>query len=195
MVKGVFGSDIHPHTGAGVKVGYNVSGVPVSANLLAPGPFDGDTSIDDIENQLDMVDSPMAWGFQLNQQLANSVLSRLFRFRGYENMMPEPDVDYTSPDINNMFVAYRGWAIRDNREDFDGDGTFDLAEVDTNGNGILDPIEDVNGNGILDPAEVDRNGNGIADVVSPAFEMVPVTIPSFFRPQYMKTLTGPSRFW
>ncbi len=116
-----------------------------------------------------MVDSPRAWGLQANQNVANAELSRLFRFRGYENIMPEPDVDYTFPDINNLFVAYRGWAIRDNRED-------------------------LNGNGTLDGNEVDRNANGMADTVSPAFEMVPVTIPSYFRPQYMKTTGGPSRF-
>ena len=28
--------------------------------------------------------------------------------------MPEPDVDYTYPDINNLFLAYKGWSIRDN---------------------------------------------------------------------------------
>ena len=170
MVKGVFGSDVYAHTGAGVSVAYNPSNIPFSRDLPAP---DGNSPIiDDVEYQLNMVDSPRAWGLQVDQQVANNELARLFRYRGYENIMPEPDVDYTSPDINTMFVAYRGWAIRDNAE-------FDL-----------------NGNGSFDPATEDRNGNGTGfDVnVSPRYEAVPVTIPSFFRPQYMKRSGGPNRF-
>ena len=170
MVKGVFGSDIHPHTGEGVDVAYDSSNIPFTRDL--PAPDANSPIIDDVELQLNMVDSPRAWGLQAVQQDANNELARLFRYRGYENIMPEPDVDYTSPDINTMFVAYRGWAIRDNAE-------FDL-----------------NGNGTFDPATEDRNGNGTGfDVnVAPRYEAVPVTIPSFFRPQYMKRAGGPSRF-
>lgn len=170
MVKGVFGSDVYAHTGAGVSVAYNASNIPISQDL--PAPDANSPIIDDVEHQLNMVDSPRAWGLQVDQQVANNELARLFRYRGYENIMPEPDVDYTSPDINTMFVAYRGWAIRDNAE-------FDL-----------------NGNGTFDSATEDRNGNGTGfDVnVSPRYEAVPVTIPSFFRPQYMKRSGGPNRF-
>jgi hypothetical protein len=169
MVKGVFGSDVYPYTGAGVEVRYNGANIPITNSLFAPPPHDGDTNVSDVENQLDMVDSPRAWGLQVNQQIANNELARLFRFRGYENIMPEPDVDYTSPDINTMFIAYRGWAIRDNRE------------VDLDNDGLVDPDED-------------RNGNSMHDNPSPRFEMVPVTIPSFFRPQYLKRAGGPNRF-
>ena len=170
MVKGVFGSDVYAHTGAGISVAYNASNIPISQDL--PAPDANSPIIDDVEHQLNMVDSPRAWGLQVDQQVANNELARLFRYRGYENIMPEPDVDYTSPDINTMFVAYRGWAIRDNAE-------FDL-----------------NGNGTFDSATEDRNGNGTGfDVnVSPRYEAVPVTIPSFFRPQYMKRSGGPNRF-
>lgn len=167
MVKGVFGSDVYAHTGAGVSVTYNASNIPISQDL--PAPDANSPIIDDVEHQLNMVDSPRAWGLQVDQQVANNELARLFRYRGYENIMPEPDVDYTSPDINTMFIAYRGWAIRDNRE------------VDLNNDGIADPNED-------------RNGNNMFDTPSPRFEMVPVTIPSFFRPQYMKRPGGPNRF-
>ncbi len=170
MVKGVFGSDVYAHNGAGVSVTYNGSSIPISQDL--PAPDANSPIIDDVEHQLNMVDSPRAWGLQVDQQVANNELARLFRYRGYENIMPEPDVDYTSPDINTMFIAYRGWAIRDNAE-------FDL-----------------NGNGSFDVATEDRNGNGTGfDVnVSPRYEAVPVTIPSFFRPQYMKRSGGPNRF-
>ena len=155
MVKNTFGSDIHPYTGAGVSV----SSVDPPGGVGVPfvpgaGP--------DVQNLLDMVDSPMAWGPQFDQQVANNELGRLFQLRGFGKGLPEPDVDYTSPDINTMFVAYRGWAIRDN-------------------------AEDVNGNGAFDAGEVDRNGNMIPDIPSPRYEAVPVMIPSFFRPQYLKT--------
>ena len=152
-VKGVFGSDIYPHTGAGVTVILDGSGVPI---VPGAGP--------DVENPLNMVDSPKAWGLQPVQNTANNELSRLFRLRGRESILPEPDVDYTSPDINTMFVAYRGWAIRDN------------AEFDQNGNNTFDLSEDRNG-----------NGTGFDLNITPRYEAVPITIPSYFRPQYMKT--------
>ena len=74
--------------------------------------------------------------------------------------VPAPDVDYTYPDINHLFFGYKGWSIRDN-------GT----EEDLNLNGILDPGEDVNTNGRLDRR----------------YEQVRTFIPSFFRPQYLKS--------
>lgn len=75
---------------------------------------------------------------------------------------PAPDIDFTTPDINTLFLAYKGWAIRDN------------WEVDLNGNGMVDANED-------------RDGDGVFDQPSPRYTQIPVTIPSFFRPQYMKT--------
>jgi hypothetical protein len=94
---------------------------------------------------LEFVDSPAARAGNENRAIAP----------------PAPDVDFTSPDINTLFLAYKGWAIRDNSED-------------RNGNGVLDPGED-------------RDGDNTLDVPSPRYERIPVTVPSFFRPQYMKT--------
>ena len=154
IVRNQFGSDTSPHSGEGLPLPvYNGSGVP-----SVPG-F-GTTYTTD--NMIDMVDSPMAWGLMANQDTANTELSSLFERRGSKfGVLPAPDVDYTYPDINNMFLAYRGLAIRDNAEDLDGDGMLDAGE--------------------------DRNGNGVLDVPTPRFEAIPITIPSYFRPQYMKT--------
>lgn len=99
------------------------------------------------DNLLDFVDSPVA------------------RAGAIARVTPEPDVGYTYPDINNLAVAYRGWAIRDN------------WEIDANGSG----------GGTPDPDE-DRNGNGIFDQPATRFTQVPIIIPSFFRPQLMKSL-------
>jgi hypothetical protein len=115
MVQNLVGPDIHPHTGGGVGVRYNGSGLPVLSNAPAGADW------------MNFVDSPAA-----------RVGSERRAFQP-----PAPDVDYTYPDINNLFLAYKGWAIRDN-----GGGT------------------------------------------TPRYERVPVIIPSFFRPQYMKTSGG-----
>jgi hypothetical protein len=110
MVATMVGGDLAPHSGDGISVNYS-GGLPVVA-----GPAGNDW--------LNFVDSPAA------------------RNGNEDRPVPRPatDVDYTYPDINNIFLAYKGWAIRD-------------------------------------------NGTG----ANPRFERVPVIIPSFFRPQYMKT--------
>ncbi len=118
IARSLVGSDLSPHSGEGVSVSYSAS-LPA-----ANGPGGNDW--------LEFVDSPAARG-------GNEV-------RGFNP--PAPDVDYTYPDINNLFLAYKGWAIRDN--------------------------------GPMAPA--------------PRYERVLVIIPSFFRPQYMKTnlVNGPA---
>lgn len=110
MVATMVGGDLAPHSGDGISVNYS-GGLPVAA-----GPAGNDW--------LNFVDSPAARNGNEDRPVPR----------------PAPDVDYTYPDINNIFLAYKGWAIRD-------------------------------------------NGTG----ANPRFERVPVIIPSFFRPQYMKT--------
>ncbi len=132
MLHNMVGGDMSPFSGEGIQVRYNSSGLP---EVIGPSGNDW----------LDFVDSPVARGGNENRSIRR----------------PSMDVDYTYPDINNIFLAYRGWAIRD-------------------------MAEDLNGNGTLDPGE-DRNGNSILDTPSPRFERVPVIIPSFMRPQYMKS--------
>jgi hypothetical protein len=109
LVSNMVGRDVYPHTGTGVNVTYG--GVDLPTVPTPPG-----------NDWLEFVDSPVA---------RNGVEERI-------QTPPEPDVDYTYPDINNLFLAYKGTAIRDN-------GT--------------------------------------------SIEQVPVIIPSFFRPQYMKSST------
>jgi hypothetical protein len=113
LVRNLVGSDIYPMTGAGVSVSYGSDG---GGNLAVP--IADPTIANPTPDWLDFVDSPAA------------------RDGAVERVTPEPDVDYTYPDINNLFLAYRGWAIRE-------------------------------------------EGAG--------YTQVPVIIPSFFRPQYMKT--------
>ena len=125
MVTNLVGNDIHPHSGEGVEVAY-IGGLPaVDQN------HDGTA---DANDWMEFVDSPVARAHGG------------YRERGFEDPAvpapPMPDVDYTYPDINNLFLAYKGWAVRDN--------------------------------GPSTPPGL------------PRLERVPVIIPSFFRPQYMK---------
>ena len=155
LITNAFGSDLSPFSGgAGVSIEYPGDGslIPSHSGVLA-----GQVTAGTIPDFLEVVDSPMAWGLnQLNppdENAARTQISNLFRFRGPQGgIVPAPDVDYTSPDINNMFLAYRGLAIRIN-------------------------------------ADTTR-------------ELVPVTIPSFFKPSMMKAnnpgtapLTPMNRDW
>ena len=119
LVSSLVGSDITPHNGDAIRVIYD-SG---TGRPIVDQNFDGTA---DGVDWLDMVDSPAARFGNENRGVAR----------------PAPDVDFTYPDINNPWLAYRGWAIRD-------------------------------------------NGAGVPPG-SPRYERVPVIIPSYFRPQYMK---------
>ncbi|MBL8815813.1 MAG: hypothetical protein JNL58_07260 [Planctomyces sp.] len=121
MISNLVGSDLMPHNGDGIRVSY-IGGLPVVDQDL-----DGIAEPIHHPEYLNFVDSPAA-------RLGNEVRS---------TSRPAPDVDYTYPDINNLFLAYRGSAIRDN-----------------------------------------------GSLATPRFEAVPVIIPSFFRPQYMKSSTS-----
>ncbi|MFN9719082.1 MAG: hypothetical protein ACK58L_10335, partial [Planctomycetota bacterium] len=111
MLHNMVGTDMSPYSGEGIQVRYNAAGLP---EVIGPSGNDW----------LEFVDSPVARNGNENRTIAR----------------PSMDVDYTYPDLNNMFLAYRGWAIRDN-----GPGN------------------------------------------TPQFERVPVIIPSFVRPQYLKS--------
>ncbi len=121
MLSNMYGSDLAPYSGKGIgDLNRNGNGVPVS-------PLDYNSNTTD---WLEFVDSPFArvhQGYTIRGNEATPI-----------TMPPEPDVDYTSPDINTLFLAYRGTAI-----------------------------------------QVDRTTGNI--------QQVPVIIPSFLRPQYLKS--------
>lgn len=176
------GADVAPHTGSGFHVAYNAAGFPIVDNDfdgVADSPLFPDPN-DPLSNRLNFVDSTVAWaptfGPQVDGVLGNRRSSTVEDRNGNGvldpgedingngvldlNAMPEPDVDYTYPDINSVFLGYKGWSIRDRG-----------VEEDINMNGILDSGEDLNINGVLDRR----------------YERVFTIIPAFFRPQYMKS--------
>ncbi|MEZ6132075.1 MAG: hypothetical protein R3C59_25730 [Planctomycetaceae bacterium] len=101
MITNMVGDDLAPFTGTGNKVIYD-SGLPVIDN-------DNDTVADTFgnafSNPLNFVDSLVAW--------ANAGVNE-DGLRQARLLFPKPDVPYTYPDINNLFLSYKGWAIRDN---------------------------------------------------------------------------------
>jgi hypothetical protein len=140
MVSGMYGTDLAPYSGEGVNVIYEDDPTTADTTPVPRVDMDWDGTANDedgtgaepnTQTLLDYVDSPAA---------RNGIQIRA-------DVPPAPDVDYTYPDINNLFLAYKGWAIRDN-----------------------------------DPTNT--------GTVTPRFERVPVIIPSFFRPQYLKTGGG-----
>lgn len=158
LLRNLVGPDIAPHTGSGIRIIYDSStGLPVidqdydgTADVTPDQSDPADngagtqsaTGYGHLSDHRNFVDSVAAWGEFFRENEINSV-------RDYvgANARPHPDVDYTYPDINNLFLSYHGYAIRDN-----------------------------------------------GSTVTPRFERVPVIIPSFFRPQYLKSSTanGPS---
>ncbi len=150
-----FGSDSHPHSGRGVNLIGDISG-----NLSVDQNFDG--IADAGTTLLEINDSPIAHG------------RREISLQNY----PQPDVDYTYPDINNVFLAYVGRTLVQER-DVNGNGTLDSE--DTNNNGKLDTGEDANSNGFLDSE--DLNGNGVFDTNPVSIRIVK---PSYHRPELVR---------
>ena len=178
LLANMFGRDGVPWNGEGVNLIQDPSGQPhVDMN------FNGNAG-DPNDNQLllNIVDSPAAnsgtwssgtadavWGHQ------GSTNFKIFRGTGNTNTnlnfyIPEPDVNYNSPNIDSLFLSYDGIAL-------------DATANTTNSRRVIIPsflrpqylrlagtvpLEDVNRNGILDPANgsnpgEDSNGNGKLD--------------------------------
>lgn len=105
MLSGVVGYDSVPYSGPGVNIIYDTgTGLPVVDNN-----YDGanDMPASPLASGLNLVSSLAAWSgapFGATERAVN----------GIRSLFPEPDVDYTYPDHNNVWLAYRGYAIRDN---------------------------------------------------------------------------------
>ncbi len=137
IVSNLLGNDLAPLSGEGIHL------------IMEDDPATGDTTpVPRVDMDWDGTaeDENGDPGEPSNQSLLNFVDSPVARFGNQKrpDTPPAPDADYTAADINSMFLAYKGWAIRDN-----------------------------------DPAS--------AGGITPRYERVPIIIPSFFRPQYMKT--------
>ena len=108
------GRDTAPYTGRG----YTVIANPVAGALNGlPGIDQNEDGIVDTppadpwQNPLNVVDSLAAWG-DVSPWHGSTVNEG--ELRSARSAFEESDVSYTYPNINNMFVALRGWAIRDN---------------------------------------------------------------------------------
>ncbi|QDU07288.1 hypothetical protein [Gimesia aquarii] len=87
----MFGTDPHPFSGQGINVIYDGLG-----NLVVDQDYDG--TADPNQDLLFLNHSVGAHGGTLPSGLQSGNL-------------PEPDVDYTAPDINNLFLAYKGYTL------------------------------------------------------------------------------------
>ncbi|MHC4880788.1 MAG: hypothetical protein ACYTGL_30405, partial [Planctomycetota bacterium] len=193
LLASAYGRDAHPHTGKGLtlrddrvtdRTGTNI-GLTAFADLDGDGAY---TATDFVDWDQDGI----ADHLEINRSAPANVYipgggNPNVAFIHESNRFPEPDVDYTYPDINNAYLAYisQVWVTErdldgsdpntpDPSEDFNGNGRFDTE--DTNLNGTLDPGEDVNGDGSI----------------SPLAYPVRIIKPSFWRPELLSRLEDSS---
>lgn len=88
LLTNMFGSDVHPFSGQGINVGMNSSGV-----VSVDQDYDG------------TADNPDFLALNLSRAAHGGTLPTPL------DQFPQPDVDYTAPDINNLFLAYNGYAL------------------------------------------------------------------------------------
>ncbi|MBI1311356.1 hypothetical protein GC176_08620 [bacterium] len=192
LMPNAYGSDAHPHTGIGIKV-LNDRVTPQDAagiGLTAYVDYDGDGTPD----ALDLDQDGLQDYLELNRSVAANVQNPnggypvqgmpQYPFEHQIASFPQPDVDYTYPDINNAYLAHiaKIWVHETSvSQDFNGNGVVDgtpyqitvikpsffrpelLMRLETSAGGSsMD--EDANGDGIWDPLTEDANGNSVYDV-------------------------------
>lgn len=203
-----FGRDAHPHTGAGLTIVNDRTtdlAAPTSTlgtlRLTVGADLDGDGMADSVTQggPLDLNANGIHDAIEMNRSTAANVINPNgglpargvphIDFEHRTDRLPEPDVDYTYPDVNNAFLAHiaKIWVTEG---DADGSGTFD-ADEDFNGNGVVDatPYEmtiikpsywrpelltrfedsaataydEAGPDGVWDPLTEDANPNGLYD--------------------------------
>ena len=97
----MFGSDVHPFTGQGINV--------IMDNSANPGRIFIDQNYDGIDDATQASLAANQSLLALNHSRAAHGGTLPFALR--QQNIPEPDVDYTSPDINNLFLAYNGYTL------------------------------------------------------------------------------------
>ena len=112
ILANMYGRDRIPFNGEGVNLMQTPAGQPqVDMN------FNGSSAdANDNQNLLDIVDSPVAnpgvWTYGASGVLWGT--NKRFRGTGSLDMnrdLPEPDVNYNSPDINSVWLSYDGTAV------------------------------------------------------------------------------------
>lgn len=195
LLPNAYGFDIHPHSGqaivptqiaspsSGPLTGLSAPGIDLNRDgVLDTLTRDMDLDLNGIPDLLEINRSPSAHVYIPNPSNPSENQAVYLDDR----MFPQPDMDYTYPDINNAFLAYHSWIVA--VEDLNGNGMLDPGEPDLDGNGALsgpqrirvvkpsfwrpellqqvesgNTNEDANGDGFFDPATEDTNGNGFHD--------------------------------
>lgn len=115
IVHTAMGTDLIPFSGVGHNIPDDQS---TNGAVLIDNDHDGtpDTFGAEIEDPRNFVDALTVWGGLglYNQDNLERTLYTERQVGSNGNNFPEPDVDYTYADLNNVFLACKGWAIRDN---------------------------------------------------------------------------------
>ncbi len=198
LLPNAFGNDAHPHSGSGIRLAQTANPSGLLTSLSAPFvDLNGNGSQDPWELKdfdQDGNSNDLLW---LNRSPAAHVVvpgggDPNYALEIPNTLFPEPDVNYTYPDVNNAFLTHsalvpyqefdrNGNSSVDPNEDLNGNGIFDAApylvrivkpsfwrpelfQRVENDIGTASINEDANGDGIFDPTTEDTNGNGFWDI-------------------------------
>ncbi|MDA0920464.1 MAG: hypothetical protein O2945_15450 [Planctomycetota bacterium] len=202
LLPNAFGNDAHPHSGSGLRLSQDTiyAGSTLTALSIPFLDLNGNGMRDpwefkDYDGVGGTASNDLLW---LNRSPSAHVLvpggsNPNYALELPNTLFPEPDVNYTYPDINNAFLAhsalvpYREFdqngnssVVPDPNEDLNGNGVFDLPylvrvvkpsfwrpelfqRVESD-IGTGSTNEDANNDGVFDPSTEDANGNGFWDI-------------------------------